>query len=165
MSKEMGQYSEVERTFYFHLGLLSTKFAEVEANVISLLGGLITDDLFLINPIIERNSLSQNIDLLRKINLYKEFEASNMKLLISKITKIRQLRNLFIHGLWAKPSKEGDEIAIDCLEKRVTPKMITYGRMWLSAKEHSFQLSDISSHIEELDSILELQKSLLEKID
>src|SRR5690606_4915372 len=66
--------SDIVKEFYFYLGLLSTKFAEMETNVVSLLGSLVTEEVFLINPIIEKNSLSQNIELLKKINLYKEFE-------------------------------------------------------------------------------------------
>jgi hypothetical protein len=66
MKINYSDYNDIEKKFYFHLGLLSTKFAEMETNVISLLGGMITDEIFLINPIIEKNSLSQNIDLLKK---------------------------------------------------------------------------------------------------
>lgn len=158
------KYNFIEKEFYFYLGLLSTKFAEMETNIISILGGLITDEIFLINPIIEKNSLSQNIDLLKKVNLFKEFEQEDIQILTSRISNIRRNRNLFIHGLWGKPYLKDEEILIDCLEQKVTPKMVTYGRMWASVKEHSFKLSEIISQIDELDYIIELQNNLLKKI-
>lgn len=158
------KYSDIEKEFYFHLGLLSTKFAEIEANVISMLGGLITDNSFLINPIIEKNSLSQNIELLKKINLYKEFEKEDIETLINRTSKVRQYRNLFIHGLWGVPEQRENEVTIECIEQKVTPKMVKHGRMWTSGKEHLIKLSDIVSQINELDFIIALQKRLLEKI-
>lgn len=164
MKANYTNYNDIEKEFYFHLGLLSTKFAEIETNVISILGGLITDEIFLINPIIEKNSLSQNIELLKKINLYKEFEKEDVQNLITRISEVRKDRNLFIHGLWGKPYQEGGEISIDCLEQKVTPKMARYGRMWASGKEHSFKLSEIISRIDELDFIIDLQNNLLKKI-
>jgi hypothetical protein len=164
MKTNYADYNDIEKEFYFHLGLLSTKFAEVETNVISILGGIITDEIFLINPIIEKNSLSQNIDLLKKVNLYKEFEQEAVQDLINRISNVRKDRNLFIHGLWGRPYQEKGEILIGCLEQKITPKMVTYGRMWASAKEHSFKLPEIISQIDELNSIIDLQNNLLKKI-
>ena len=164
MKINYSDYNDIEKEFYFHLGLLSTKFAEMETNVISILGGIITEEIFLINPIIEKNSLSQNIELLKKVNLYKEFEKEAVQNLIDRISDIRKDRNLFIHGLWGNPYQEKGEILIDCLEQKVTPKMVTHGRMWASAKEHSFKLSEIISKIDELDFIIDSQNNLLKKI-
>lgn len=157
-------YDDIEKEFYFHLGLLSTRFAEMETNVMSLLGSIITDEIFLINPVIEKNSLSQNLDLLKKVNLYKEFEQEAVQDLINRISNVRKNRNLFIHGLWGKPYQKDGEVLIDCLEQKITPKMVTLGRMWASAKEHYFKLSDIISQIDELNDIIDLQNTLLKKI-
>jgi hypothetical protein len=84
--------------------------------------------------------------------------------LINRISDIRKDRNLFIHGLWGNPYQEKGEIIIDCLEQKITPKSVTYGRMWASSKEHSFKLSDIIFQIEKLDIIIDLQNNLLKKI-
>lgn len=164
MKNNYSNCSEIEKEFFFYLGLLSTKFAEMETNVTSILGGIITDDIFLINPVIEKNSLSQNVELLKKINLYKEFEKDNIHSLLTVISEVRKDRNLFIHGLWGKPYKDGDEILIHCLEQRITPKMVRLGRMWTSAKEHSFKLSEIISQIDKLDTIIALQNNVLKKL-
>jgi hypothetical protein len=164
MKRSYSSHTGIEKEFYFHLGLLSTKFAEMETNVISILGGIITDEIFLINSIIEKNSLSQNIELLKKVNLYKEFEQETVKELINRVSEIRKDRNLFIHGLWGTPYQIKGDIQIDCLEQKITRKMVTYGRMWASAKEHSFKLSEIISKIDELDFIIDLQNNLLKKI-
>jgi hypothetical protein len=42
---------ESVKEFYFYLGLLSTKFAVLENNMLFLLGRLVADDLFLTNTL------------------------------------------------------------------------------------------------------------------
>ncbi|MCA6364812.1 MAG: hypothetical protein IM638_17395 [Bacteroidetes bacterium] len=165
MKIEYKTCNDDEKLFYFHLGLLSTMFAEMEANVVSLLGGHITDDLFLINPIIEKNSLSFNIDLLKKVNLYKDFEKTEVERLIEKISCIRKNRNLFIHGIWGKPYKKDNDVIIDCYEFKITEVKVQYGKVLRSAKQHSFKLSEITSQIDQIDEIIKRQKSLLEKLE
>lgn len=57
---------EPKKEFYFFLGLLSTKFAIMESNLLTILGLLIIDNFVLTSTVLEKNSLAQNIDLLKK---------------------------------------------------------------------------------------------------
>lgn len=131
----------------------------------SLLGKLVVDEIFLINTIIEKNSLSQNIELLKKLNLYRDFEKETMQKLIERISALRNERNLFIHALWGQPFVSDDKVLISCLEPRIVTKINKYGRMWSSGKEHTFELSFLVKKIEEIDSILKVQKELLDKLE
>jgi len=164
MEKSFHNSGDTTKEFYYYLGLLSTKFATLENNIMSILGKLITDEIFLINTIIEKNSLSQNIELLKKINLYKEFETESITKLLENISSFRQERNLFIHALWGNPYIRDGDVMIDCLETKISPKITKYGRMWASAREHQFKLSHLIKRIEEIDSAIALQKTLLEKL-
>lgn len=65
--KRYSMYRDFNKEFYFYLGLISTNFAIVEFNIIKFLGKLIIDDFVLTNTILERNSLAQNIELLKKL--------------------------------------------------------------------------------------------------
>lgn len=162
---EQSTIAEASKEFYYYLGLLSTKFAEVEVNIMSMLGKLVVDEIFLINTIIERNSLRHNIELLKKINLYREFKTSEIKHLIEKISSLRIERNLFIHALWGKPFFKDGKIMISCLEPKVVSNINSYGRMRQSGKEHEFELSYLIKKISEVDEIINTQKSILQKIE
>lgn len=156
---------DASKRFYFYLGLLSTKFAQSEVNIMSLLGKLVVDEVFLMNTIIERNSLSQNIELLKKINLYRKFEVAAMDEMIAKVSSLRTVRNLFIHSLWGSPYLDGEKLMISCLEPKIVSRINEYGRSWASAREHNFELSFLHEKVLELDSVLEMQIELLKKVE
>lgn len=145
---------ESTKEFYFYLGLLSTKFAVIESNLLSLLGSLITNDFVLTNTILERNSLSQNIDLLKKINKYRRFEEHKIQIVIQKISAIRIQRNLFIHGLWGVPTDKDKDVVISCSEPKIVYEENVRHRQWSSIKNHVFHLSYIKKLIEETDIII-----------
>jgi len=165
MSTSFKYATDLQKEFNYYLGLLSTRFAIVENNVMTLLGKLIIDEVFLINTIIEKNTLSQNLVLLRKLNLYKQFEVESMSDLITKIDHIRTERNLFIHGIWADPTEKEGEVKIHCLETKIVSKVGKYGRSWLSGREHEFKLSQLMNRVEELDQIILHQEELLNKVE
>lgn len=154
--KEVKFYNAEETTkeFYFYIGLLSTKFAIIESNILSLLGGLITNDFVLTNTILERNSLSQNIDFLKKINKYRRFEEHKIQIVIQKISAIRIQRNMFIHGLWGVPTDKDNDIVIICSEPKIVYEEQMNHRKWSSTKNHVFHLSYIKKLIEQTDIII-----------
>jgi hypothetical protein len=165
MKKDFLQASQSSREFYYYLGLLSTKFAEVETNIMSIVGKLVIDEVFLINTIIEKNSLSQNIELLKKLNLYREFEQEVIKNLVEKVSMLRSDRNLFIHALWGEPFLKDDKVLVSCLEPKILSRIGRYGRTWASGREHEFELSYLISRIEEIEAVIEIQEMLLSKLE
>lgn len=156
---------ELSKEFYYYLGRLSTKFAEVESNIMSILGKLVIDEVFLINTIIERNPLNQNIQLLKRLNLYREFETAAMQKMIEQVSALRSVRNLFIHSLWGEPYTKNEKVLIFCIEPKIVSEIKRHGRMWASGKEHEFELSYLISKIVELELVIQIQTDILEKLE
>ncbi|OJW79520.1 MAG: hypothetical protein BGO69_12370 [Bacteroidetes bacterium 46-16] len=164
MTEKYAKASEETKEFYFYLGLLSTKFAIVEYKMLEFLGLLIADDFVLTNTILERNSLSQNIELLKKINKYRQFKEDKVSILIQQVSAIRVNRNLFIHGIWSSPSKHQNDLIITCSEPKILYEESKMGRTWKSKRHHTFQLSYIKKQVQQLDDIIIGQNYLTEKL-
>lgn len=119
MTNKYSNTDKPKKEFYFYLGLLSTLFARMESNLITILGQLIVDNFVLTSTILERNSLAQNIELLKKINKYRGYEEAAIKNLTDKISNVKSKRNLFIHGIWSDPFELDNDIIILCYEARL----------------------------------------------
>ncbi len=160
---------EPKKEFYFFLGLLSTKFAIMESNLLTILGLLIIDNFVLTSTVLEKNSLAQNIDLLKKINKYRSFEEATIEDLIAKIVNIKSRRNLFIHGIWGDPFEFDDDIIITCYEPKLLYKQEhEFGeytsKTWSSLVQHEFKMTHIKSLVETIIDILVTQDYLVNKL-
>jgi len=153
------------KEFYFYMGLLSTKFAILEYNVLLILGKLITDDFVLTNTLLEKNTLNQNIELLKKINRYKQFEEGKLSKLTAKISSVRTVRNLFIHGVWGTPVNKENDLIINCSEPKLAYEENNNSRKWTSARNHMFRLSYIKKLVREIEIIILEQEYIFNKID
>lgn len=163
---------EFEKDFYAHLGLLSVKFAKVEYNLSVILGKLIgTDEDLIAVSLIEKNTLSQNIELLKKINRIRNYQESIINNLIEKIGEIKNERNLFIHGIWGSPFELENDISIICDERKIRyteakskgSDMIR--KTWNYNENHTFRLSYIKKQISKIDNILLSQDSIIQKLE
>ena len=170
MTKGYTKYDETEKEFYFFLGLLSTRFSIVEYNILKLLGGLISSDFVLTNTLLERNSLAQNIEYLKKINKIREFEVQAMSNLIQQITNIKRKRNLFIHGLWTQPIQKENDIIIKCNDPKLdyserTEDGSLISKTWTSLTEYEFRLSYLKKLATNLSDIILAQENLIERLE
>lgn len=168
--KRYSDFEPDEREFYFYLGLLSTKFSILEYNILKILGGLISTDFILSNTLLERNSLAQNLELLKKIYKQRKFEEKGIQRLIEQASDVKKKRNLFIHGLWGKPVRKENDLIIFCGE----PKMdytqevengIQISQSWKSITEHEFRLSYLKRLTERVSDIILTQDYLIKKLE
>ena len=169
MTKRYSNFTDSEKEFYFFLGLLSTKFAVMEYRLLQFLGGLIIDDFVLTNTIFEKNSLYQNIELIKEINKKRKFQKSAVDKLIEQISNIRGKRNLFIHGIWGEPISKENDLIINCDEPKLdySEERLIGGLMsqsWRSVKSYEFRLSYIKKLVENLNDIIYTQEFLIEKL-
>jgi len=162
--------NEIE--FYAHLGLLSVKFAQMEYRLSTILGKLFgTEDDLIPVTVTENNSLSKNIELLKKLNRIRKFQDSLINDLINQIGKIQSDRNLFIHGIWGTPFESEGSTKIVCDEKKIRYEEKKDSRWdgldqtWHFNKNHIFGLSDIKNRINKLDSIISVQDGLLKDLE
>jgi len=162
---------EFEKEFYAHLGLLSVKFAKMEYNLSIILGKLIgTDENLIAVTLIEKNTLSQNLELLKKINKIRDYKELAINNLLEQITGIKKDRNLFIHGIWGFPFESENDIKIVCDERKIrySEKKVKNGvwpdKQWHYNENHVFRLSYIKKQIARIDDILIFQDSLIKEL-
>jgi len=154
--------NENEIKFYSHLGKLSTLFSKLEYLIREITGLYIVKDSheeMVYLSIIGKNSLEKNTSLLKELTYISSFGDKQRKLLklIGEVNNLRQVRNLFIHGLWDIPTCEDGEIIITCNDKSFQlKKELTEHSQKLSFHSNiakKFNLSTIQKHIRQLDKI------------
>jgi len=170
MTTKFKNTNDHDKEVYFYLGLLSTLFAKMESKLLDILGKHITSDFVLANTLFERNTLYQNIELLKSINNLKSFEEETVKKLIQKISNIRKTRNLFIHGVWDDPIEFENDILITCRESKLDySEEIQNGKrisqQWRSKKSTEFRLSYIRKLVDNVEEILLIEDYLIKKIE
>ena len=160
--------NEIKKEFYSQLGLLSVQFAKMEFKLTMIITGLFgVEEKLVALTAIEKNNLSQNLELLRKLNRIVEFEEDKIELLIKNIDNIRRERNLFIHGIWAIPNKAEGEIEVICEEKKLnySTKENESGKIiekhWNYNKHYFFKISDLKKKAETIDQIITEDENLL----
>jgi hypothetical protein len=161
-----------EDNFYSYLGMLSVKFALIDSLLSEILVKLIgIDDDLISETLIEDNSISKNIDILKKINKIRNYNEYIMSDLITRIDEIRKVRNLFIHGNWGVPMESDGELKIVCCEKKIkyTEERDSKGKViektWRHTKHQLFSLEDIKKIIHSIEAIQEIENSILESLD
>jgi len=170
MTSKFKNTDEKEKEVYFYLGLLSTLFAKMESKLLIIVGKHITSDFVLANTLFERNTLASNIEMLRSINDLKDFENETVKQLIQKISNIKKIRNLFIHGVWSDPIERENDIFIICRESKLDysekkENGNRISRLWGSNKSTEFRLSYIRKQVDHVEEILLIEDYLIKKFE
>jgi len=142
----------------------------MKSKLLEILGKHITSDFVLANTLFERNTLYQNIEMLKRINSRKDYEVEIVKKLIQKISNIRKTRNLFIHGVWDEPIEFENDILIICRESKLdyseekeNGEIIS--RQWASKKTTEFRLSYIKKLVDKVEEILLIENYLIKKME
>jgi len=163
-----------EVKFYSHLGQLSTLFARLEYLIREITGLYIVRDShhqMVYLSIIGKYSLEKNTALLKEltyINSFGDKQKSLLKL-IGEVNHIRNIRNLFIHGLWDDPFIENEEIVIICNDKSFSLKKKIKEQEQLlhfrSNEAKKFSLGTIKKHIQQLEKINTGLSAILNEIE
>ncbi|MFH6989249.1 hypothetical protein ACHRVW_16025 [Flavobacterium collinsii] len=169
MTYKFKNTDENKKEVYFYLGLLSTLFAQMESKLLIIVGKHITSDFVLANTLFERNTLASNIEMLKNLNNLKDFENETVKKLVEKISNIKKIRNLFIHGVWSDPVERENDIFIICRESKLDYSEKIYNgrrdRMWGSNKSKEFRLSYIRKLVDHVEEILLIEDYLIKKFE
>ena len=99
MAKRYKEYEDIEKEFYFYIGLLSDRFAKMEVLVRDMLGAFISDDDVLNAYLFEKNSLDANIKLIKTINVKYDYEKKILAEILNEVSYIKSERNSFILSL------------------------------------------------------------------
>ena len=88
MAKRYKEYEDIEKEFYFYIGLLSDRFAKMEVLVRDMLGAFISDDDVLNAYLFEKNSLDANIKLIKTINVKYDYEKKILAEILNEVSCI-----------------------------------------------------------------------------
>ena len=166
--------TENEVRFYSHLGKLSTLFSQLEYLIREITGLYIVKDSnesMVYLSIIGKNSLEKNTSLLKELAYISSFGDKQKILLelIGEVNHIRKVRNLFIHGLWDKPTSDNGDIFIICNDKSFKLKKdINESGQQLSYNSNAaekFHLLTIQKHIKQIDKINNGLNLILKEIE
>lgn len=87
--------------FYSAFGILTVAFAQMVADVRMLISGLaFGGNLVTAAAFIDTSQLGENLRILRKISRQYWDKENQFLDIIKAVEKIREIRNLFIHGVW-----------------------------------------------------------------
>ena len=94
-----------EKEIYAGLGLLSTRFANIEQLIHDLMVKIIVRDGFAIDEmfgvtLFENHPLSKRLALLQKLNRFDNFYTERIQKVIQLVKPKIPIRNYFIHGIW-----------------------------------------------------------------
>lgn len=158
---------EVLKEAYHKLGQLSTLFAEMEEEVHEIVSGLISEDWIISSYLIDRNFLEKNLQLLEKLNEYKEFEVDKVKEVVRSIYAVKEKRNELIHGVWSVRIIKSDSSPVIFVgsHRMMRPDTIIKGKKgWASRTYKSYSFTEISKTIGEIKAIIVNLKELTENL-
>lgn len=162
---------EFEKNFYSKIGLLSVQFAKMEYKLSVIITGLLGIDELIAVTIIEKNNLSQNIELLSKLNKIDSTFSRDIDMLIKHINDVRMKRNLFIHGIWKIYINAKNELKIACEERKIkySEEKDSNGKklvkQWSLNRHYSFSIKDIEEQIEVISNIIKNEDEIIDKIE
>ncbi|WP_143157515.1 hypothetical protein [Rubritalea squalenifaciens] len=152
--------------FYSIIGKLTVLFARMEGDLRALISGLafagasVTASTFL-----DSSQLLSNLKTLRKIaRQYPEHE-EGIKNLASSIERIRQDRNLFIHGIWNPNTFDTVNGAALVKDLNTNYEISTNSRSWTSGRSRSFQYKDFTDIYKKIVSIVREIESIMKSLE
>lgn len=142
----------------------------MESNLLDILGKLVTNDFILAATLFERNTLAQNIELVKKVSVRREFEEKQIENLFNKISNLKRTRNLFIHGIWGEPFELDNDLVIICQEAKLDYKEefehgLGVTQTWKSKKHNEFRLTYFKKLVDNVEEIILIQHNLREELE
>ncbi len=140
--------------FYTAFGCLACAFARMEADLRALIAGLafgentITASVFL-----DSSQLAENSKKLRKLAREHEELEPAMVEIAHRIDKLRESRNLFIHGIWEDGSLGLAGGGASVRDLNTSYEKQASDRLWASGRAKKFTIDDFNTLLTEVDAI------------
>lgn len=164
MVKHYREYSDIDKEFYFYIGLLSDKFAKMEILLRDMLGAFISDDDVLNAYLFEKNGLDTNIQIIKTINKRHNYEPEILSGILSEVNYIKSERNSFIHGIWSEPKAKDNDVVVYCSSSKMKLEEEPNGKKWIFGHGKSVRLSYIKRLVNRIDDVMLSQKAFIERL-
>ncbi|HVW86695.1 MAG TPA: hypothetical protein VHB50_18545 [Bryobacteraceae bacterium] len=151
--------------FYTAFGYLACQFAELEADLRALLAGLsFRDDMVTAAVFLDSSQLAENTNALRKLaRIYEGYEPQMLEI-AKRIEKLRETRNLFIHGIWNPGDFISGGVAI-VRDLNCSYEKLPNERRWHRGKGTEHSINSFNELLKEVRAITALIEELCEKLE
>ena len=169
--KTISELAEPEIEFYAALGLLGTRFSELEAHLTSILSLLIApDNEFLTTMLTEQQTLNQKLEQIKKLIRYRSSYEPELRILLSEVNSFRRIRNLFVHGVWTLWMEDGRVKEAVCTEHKVKFEEVVHpgggkAKQWTSPQRHAFTLGDLKAHAGKASRLCTIAESMVSQLE
>ena len=152
--------------FYTAFGYLTCEFAELEADLRVLIAGLsFGDNMVTAAVFLDSSQLAENTAMLRKLaRQYSNYEVE-MVVIARHIEKLRETRNLLIHGLWEPGNFSAGSGVATVRDLNCSYKKLPNGRKWTWGKGKEYSLKDFNDLLKEIRAINALIEALCQKLE
>jgi hypothetical protein len=152
--------------FYTAFGYVTCAFAEMEADLRSLIAGLafgenaVTASVFL-----DSSQLGENCRTLQKLGRQHWDYGQTIKQIVNKIDAVRPVRNLFIHGLWSAGDfcSSGGKAQVRDLNAKYEEDHSS--RKWIHGAEVAYSITDFNGLLADVREVTGLIARLREQIE
>lgn len=125
---------ESEREFYGLLGLVSIRFARLEAQYSELLRLLIhPEDHLMTETLTKDYNLYKTIEMVKKLGRMSNFsfdDINELEKIVSETKSIKNVRNIFVHGIWKIKQDEDGEVRATCKQWKITYSKVSTRQEW-----------------------------------
>ncbi len=152
--------------FFTAFGVITCEFAEMEGDLRTLLAGLaFGDNSVAAATFLDRSQLAENITILRKLARQHFEHEAEMADIAERIGKLRETRNLFIHGLW----RPGNFVTANGVAT-VTDLRTAYEdkgelRKWVRGTPRDYTLAAFNALLRDIRAVCDLIEKLCEKLE
>lgn len=145
---------DMNRTFYTAFGVLTSAFARLEADIRFLIAGLaFSGESVAAAAFMDGSMLRGNLTILRRLGRQYWDAEDRITEIIDGTEKIRQLRNLFIHGLWSAKNFGVPDGFATVKDLRTTFEQDEHSRNWTHGSTEQFTLDDFQRTLAEVNAI------------
>ena len=143
--------------FYKLIGMLATRYSDLEYRAIRILENLIDHNDTLVGGIVASDiSFLKCITLIAKISkvrfAHSPFLRGALTSYCKRLHGVRGERNLFVHGLWDMEHAPDDSPIVVCQSMRWKSTANTLG--WMREKQKVWHIDDLKAKIAEINILL-----------
>ena len=122
---------ESEREFYGLIGIVTVRFARLEAQLTELLSKLINpnNDLLTVT-LTEDIFFAKTIEMIKKIGRMRTIDDKIIHEIISGASSLRKERNNYMHGIWDIKLKDNGYVAATCSRIKISFEQTGSRKLW-----------------------------------